>query len=78
MYHLPPTIPIIQIQMPNNDMKVAWAPANKKAKPPKKVELKNWQKRHLTTYKSMLDGGMMSQKEFEKQMNRHGIPKANW
>ena len=74
MYYLPPTIPIIQIQMANDKMKVAWSPPNKKAKPPKKVELKNWQRQHLSKYKSMLEAGMLTREEYNKHLDRHKIP----
>ena len=70
MYYLQPTIPIIQIQMANDNMKVAWAPADKKAKPPKLSPIQN---KNLKTYEAMIQGGMMDKKELPALMKRHRI-----
>ena len=63
--------------MANDKMKVAWAPADKKAKPPK--PLNNIQKRNLATYEELIKAGMKDveskkgREQFKETMKRHRI-----
>ncbi len=41
-------------------------------------KLKGWQHRNLSTYDAMREGGMMNKSDYEKNLNRHKIPRAHW